>query len=73
MGEFGAIDFRQREEEVPVFALGFAERSLRRHVDGLLAGVALVFYRANFDADSAAGAILGSNLERVADCKPWRE
>ncbi len=64
--KLGAVHFRQREEELPVFALGLAQRRLRRHVDGLLAGVALALHRANFDADRAAGAIFRSHLQRVA-------
>src|SRR5262249_3162358 len=65
VGELGAIDFGEVEEVLPVFALGLAQRWLRLHVDGFVAGVALAFYRADVDADGATGAVFRSDLESV--------
>ena len=64
--ELGAVHLGQAEEKLPVVALGLAQRRLRNHVDGLVAGVALALHRANLHADRAAGAILRRNLQRVA-------
>ncbi len=48
-----AIHFRNRKEEIPVGALGFAQRQLRLHVDGLQSRFGFVACRANIDADAA--------------------
>ena len=61
-----AIHLWQTEEEVPVFALGLAERRLRLHIDRLVTGVALALHRANFHAHGATGAVFRGHLQRVA-------
>ena len=63
--ESAAVGFRNLQEEVPVVALGFAQRHLGRHVDGLVLGLALGLGRADFHAQRAAGAILRRHLQRV--------
>ena len=68
--KLGAVHLGQAQEELPVVALGLANRRLRGHVDGLLAGVALALHRANFHANRAAGAIFRRNLQRVAILSP---
>ena len=60
--EFLDIWGRDRHEEVPVLGFGFTQSGLRGHVDGFALGVGLVFGRAGFDAQTAAGAVLRGNL-----------
>ena len=55
---------RDREEEVVVFAFRVAERGLRSHVEGLVTRVRLVLRGTNHDAERAAGAVLGGDLDR---------
>ena len=61
-----AIEIGNRQEEIPILALGFAKRRLSRHVDGLMLRFALALGRADFDAQAAAGAIFRRDLEGVA-------
>ena len=63
--EGGAIRRRQPQEELEVLALGFAQRRLRLHVDGLPLGIGLVLDRAELHAEFAAGAVFGSNLDGI--------
>ena len=65
--KLGAIDFGQVQEELPVLALGFAQRSLRRHVDGLVAGVALALDRAHFHADARSRCSLPEQPAACSD------
>ena len=60
-----AIQVRQGEEEIPVRALGLAQRRLRLHVDGLEPRLGFVARRANIHANAATGAILGRDLQGV--------
>ena len=61
------VGIRQVEEEGVVLALGVPQRRLRRHADGLALGVGLVLGRAERDAERAARAVLGRDLDRVAE------
>ena len=63
--DFAAVEFGKVEEEIPVVALGEAERRLRLHVDGSEARFLLVLDGANIDADGAAGAVFGRDLNGV--------
>ena len=69
--DFSAIEFRKVEEEVPVLALGRAQRRLRDHVDGLQPDFALVLDRADVDADAASGAVFGGDLDGVLHARPF--
>ena len=62
-----AIEFGNRQEKIPILALGLAQRRLVGHVDGLVLHFALALCRANFHAEAAAGAIFRRDLERVAE------
>ena len=68
-----AIHLRNREEEIPVRALGFAQRRLRLHVDRLQARFGFVPRRANIHANAAAGAIFHRDLQRVFQPFPLRQ
>src|SRR4029453_18179453 len=59
------VGLGQAEEEDPVPRFRLAKRWLRRHVDGSVADLALALGRADLDAQRAAGAILGGDLERI--------
>ena len=63
--DLGPVDLRQAEEEGVVLALRVAQRALRLHVDRLVLRVRLVLGRADHDAQRAAGAVLGRDLDRV--------
>ena len=52
------------EEEVPVRAFGFAERHLGAHRERTRAALFLGLHRAVVGAEAAAGAVLGSDLNR---------
>jgi hypothetical protein len=62
-----AIEIGDRQEKVPILALGLAKRRLILHVDGLMFRFALALRGASLHAEAAAGAIFGSDLERVAE------
>ena len=66
-----AVQFRDLEEEVPVVALGHAQRRLRHHVDRLEPCFGLVLDRTNLDADAATGAIFRRHLNRVLEALPF--
>ena len=59
------VNLGQRKEEVPVGTLGFTQRNLLGHIDGLLARIGLVLGRANTDAKRATRAIFRCDGERV--------
>ena len=65
-----AVEFGDFEEEVPVVALGNAQRRLRRHVEGLETRLLLVLDRADVDADAAAGAVFGRDLDGILEAGP---
>ena len=73
VGDFNvaAVQFRNLEEEIPVLALGHAQRRLRHHVDRLQPGFGLVLDRTDFDADAAAGAVFRRYLNRVLEALPF--
>jgi len=56
-------DERQIEEEFPVFRFAFADWRLGAHVDGMAIGVGFVSSWAVFNAQAAAHAIFGRNLD----------
>ena len=58
---------------VPVLLFGLQELGLRAHVDGFQARLGLVPGRADVHAQSAAGAILGSDLDGVSQPLPLGE
>jgi hypothetical protein len=61
------IEFRQRcEEEVEARTFAVAHFEQRRHVDRLVARIGLVLRRTDLHAQSAAGAVVGCDLEGVA-------
>ena len=61
-----AIDVGQVEEEPPVLRLLLPSLGHRHHVDGLVPDLALALGGAHLDAERAAGAVFGRDLERVA-------
>ncbi len=65
-GHFRPIDVGQLLEELPVGAFRLAHgRRIVDHVDRLVLRLALVFDRADFVAQGAAGAVLDRGLQRV--------
>ena len=64
-GDGSTVNLRQVEEELPVDLFGLAQRRLRGHVDGLQSNLGLVFSRAGFHAQRAAGAVFGGYLDGV--------
>ena len=67
-----AIQFRQIQEELEVVALGEAERRLRRHVDRLELGLALVLGRAGVDAQRRSRCSLRAPPGRCTSCRADR-
>ena len=61
-----AFGFRQVQEERIIFPFGFAQRRHRLHVDGFMPRVGAVLGRAHIDAQIAARAVLGRDLDRVS-------
>ena len=59
-----AVDLRDREEEVEALALDLEVVALRLEVDRAVADRLLRVRRARVDADPAAGAVVGSDLDR---------
>ena len=68
-----AVDVGDREEEVPAGPLPRQVRDLRLHVDRLVLDLRLVLGRADVDAQAAARAIVGGDLERRTSSPdtPW--
>src|SRR5208282_3930216 len=62
-----AIKLWNLEEEFPVLPLRLAQRRLRNHVDRFQAGLALVLYGTDVDADAASGAVFRRNLDGVLE------
>ena len=62
--ELVSVGLGDVEEEVPVRALGFAERHLGLHRERTRAALFLGLYRAVVGAEAAAGAVFGSDLYR---------
>ena len=58
------VDLRQRQEEVPVGALALDVVGLRQRVERLVVLELLVAGGAGLDADPAAGAVVGRDLDR---------
>src|SRR5579884_1459883 len=63
--EVVAANVRQGEEKLPVGPLLLAQGRLGSHVDRFVLHIALVFNRAGFDAEAAAGAVFGRDLQAV--------
>jgi hypothetical protein len=64
-GDPRAVHLRQVEEERIERALALPQGPLRRHVDRLPPRMGLVLGRADLDAESATGAVLGRYLQGV--------
>ena len=58
-----AVGLEQRKEELVVEAFGLAQRKLRGHVERFVLGVRLVLGRTHLNAQRAARAILGRDLD----------
>ena len=69
--DFAAVGFGQAQEELVVRALGFPQRQLGMHVDGLVPRIRLVLGGADHHAEAATGAILGGDLDRVPGTFPF--
>src|SRR4030095_16291042 len=58
------VHLRKREEELPVRRLLVVKRRQRHHVDRLVAFLALALDGAHLDAEAAARAVRGGDLQR---------
>ena len=58
-----SVDLGKREEEIPVLALALEVVGLRQRVERLVIRILLVLRRTRLDADAAAGAVVGRNLD----------
>ena len=66
-----AIELRDFEEELPVFALRETQRRLGHHVDGLQACLTLVLSRADVYTNAASRAVFRRDLDRVLQALPF--
>ena len=63
MGQQGAVQLRDGQEEVPVLPQPVAVDERRLHVDGLVLGLGLGLRGAHVDADPTAGAVVSGDSD----------